>query len=181
MHSDESAIVGVGIDQTSGCLYIRDIDSAKMHPDELYDRSIKMVQSLRARALAVEVTSLNEFVTQPFKNELSRRGIFSAEFIPLTARGGLQSGSKEKRVGALVPYYRQGLIFHNPNVCAPLEAQLLSYPRSKKWDIMDALAYVIELLDIGNRFFDPPDDVLEDELEDLEREAEPALQGWRSI
>ncbi len=180
LHSAESAIVGIGIDQQSGCLYIRDIDAGMFYPDDLYDRSIKMCQRLKARALAVEVTSLNEFITQPFKNELSRRGVFSIEFIQLTARGGLQSGSKEKRVGALVPYYRQGLIYHNANNCAALEAQLLAYPRSKRWDIMDALAYVIELLDIGNRFFDPPEDEIEDlDYDDEEIELEDL--DWRVI
>jgi len=182
MHSADSAIVGVGIDTKSHAIFVRDIDSGKFYPDDLYQRTINMIQRLKARALGVEVTSLNEFITQPFKNELSRQGIMWCEFIELKARGGVNSGSKENRIRALVPYYRQGLIYHNPTACHGLEAQLLAFPRSKRWDIMDALAYVVEMLDIGDRFFEPPDDVDDEKMfEELARTDEPVLTDWRII
>lgn len=178
MHSAESAIVGVGINQQNGSLLVRDIVANKLHPDELYDEAIKMAIRLGARAIAVEVTSLNEFISQPLKNEMARRGLYSIEFVELHARGGRHAEAKEKRVAALVPYYRQGLIFHNPNNCAALEAQLLSYPRSKRWDIMDALAYIVELMDIGSRYFDPPEDEIEEpDDEDVDIES----LEWRVI
>lgn len=181
LHSAESAIVGVGIDQVGHGIYARDIDADKMYPDDLYSRSIDMAVRLGAHVLAVEVTSLNEFITQPFKNEISRRGL-NIEFVELKARGGTNAASKEQRVKALVPYYRQGLIFHNPYNCAALEAQLLSFPRSKRWDIMDALAYIVELLDYGNIFFDPPEESEEDleaQMDELEKASEPPLAKWR--
>ena len=182
MHSAESAIVGVGIDTKSNALYVRDIDSGMFYPDDLYQRTINMIQRLKARVLGVEVTSLNEFITQPFKNELSRQGILWCEFIELKARGGINAASKEQRIRALVPYYRQGLIFHNPSACTGLEAQLLAFPRSKRWDIMDALAYVIEMLDVGDRFFEPPEDLDDEEMFlDLEKNDEAVMTGWRSI
>lgn len=177
MHSDHSAIVGLGIDQQANAIYVRDIDSGMMYPDDLYNRALRMVERLRAHVLAVEVTSLNEFVTQPFKNEMARQNILWCEFIELKARGGSNAQSKEQRVRALIPYYRQGLIFHNPTCCQPLEAQLLSFPRSKLWDVMDATAYIIELLDIGDRYFTPPEEDVEAEFEDLEYE--PELTDWR--
>jgi hypothetical protein len=111
-----------------------------------------------------------------------RRGKFY-DLIELKARG-----SKEDRIAALIPFYRMGFIFHNKTCCAPLEAQLLSYPRSKKWDIMDALAYVVEMLELGERYFVPNDEIFEDKEEDiereyaeLERENEPAMSGWRAV
>lgn len=184
LHSADSAIVGAGIDVRSNAIYVRDIDAGRKHPDELYADAIKMAKRLRARAIGIEVTGLNEFITQPFKNELSRNNIFWCEFVELKARGGLVSGAKEQRVKSLIPYYRQGLIYHNPTACAGLEAQLLSFPRSKRWDIMDALAYIVEFLDIGHRFFEPPEDndLDEDELyNELEQLNEPADMEWRII
>ena len=182
IHSAHSAIVGVGIDTKSHAIYVRDIDAGMMYPDDLYQRTINMIQRLKARALGVEVTSLNEFITQPFKNELSRQGVLWCEFVELKARGGLASGSKENRIRALVPYYRQGLIYHNPTACHGLEAQLLAFPRSKRWDIMDALAYIIEMLDIGDRFFEPPEDTDDEKMfEELARSDEPVLTDWRII
>lgn len=183
MNSADSAVVGIGIDTLGNSLYIRDVDARKMHPDELYDAAINMCVRLNARVLAVEVTSLNEFITQPFKNELSRRGLHYIEFVELKARGGTRAESKEQRVRALVPYYRQGLVYHKREACHGLESQLMAFPRAKRWDIMDATAYVIELLDVGERYFEPPADADDYDfdndpvLADLDNDA--PLENWR--
>ncbi len=66
-----------------------------------------------------------------------------------------QLKKKEDRIAALVPLYRQGLIWHNKNISGPLEAQLLSFPNSKRFDLMDAFAYIVELLEKGDRYFFP--------------------------
>lgn len=182
MNSAESAVVGIGIDTSGNSLYIRDIDARKIHPDELYDAAISMCVRINARVLAVEVTSLNEFITQPFKNELARRGLFHIEFVELKARGGSNAASKEQRVRALVPYYRQGLIYHKREACHGLEAQLMAFPRARRWDIMDATAYVVELLDIGDRYFEaPPDDDYDFDNDPVlnEIEYDEPLTGWR--
>lgn len=146
-HSCESAIVGISIDSKNNLLYIRDIVSGKFHPDQMYEEMFSMCKRLRAVVLGVEVTSLNEFITYPIRNEILRRGL-NIELVELKARG-----KKEDRVAALVPFYRMGQIFHNKSNCTALEQQLLSFPRAKLWDIMDAVAYGIEMLEMGNRFF----------------------------
>lgn len=183
MNSADSAVVGIGIDTFGNSLYVRDIDSGKKHPDELYDAAINMCIRLNARVLAVEVTSLNEFITQPFKNELARRGLHYIEFIELKARGGSNAQSKEQRVRALVPYYRQGLIHHKREACHKLEAQLMAFPRAKLWDVMDATAYIVELLDIGSRFFEPPADADDYDFDDdpvlNDLDNEPPVTNWR--
>lgn len=184
MHSADSAVVGIGIDTLGNSLYIRDIDAGKKHPDELYGAAIDMCVRLGARVLAVEVTSLNEFISQPFKNELARRGLHWIEFIELKARGGTNAASKEQRVRALVPYYRQGLVYHKREACHGLEAQLMAFPRAKLWDIMDATAYIIELLDVGDRFFEPPEDADDYDFDNdpalLNLDDLPEIENWRS-
>jgi hypothetical protein len=78
---------------------------------------------------------------------------------------------KEDRIAALVPFYRQGYVFHNKNNCFALENQLLAFPKSRLWDIMDALAYVVEVLELDQNYFDPVatnDDDIESEYEELE-------------
>jgi len=179
LHSAESAIVGIGLDRHSQKIYFHDCVARKMYPDELYNEIFQMAARLRANAVGLEVTSLNEFITQPIRNEMLRRGVYF-QLVELRARGG-EAGSgkgKQKRVAQLAPYYRQGLVFHNQNVSRPLELQLMSFPRPKRWDIMDAFAYVIEMMDIGDRWFEPP--AYEDpEAEFEELEFEPEFQGWR--
>jgi hypothetical protein len=46
---------------------------------------------------------------------------------------------------------------------------------------MDATSYIVELMDIGSRYFEPPDDADEAEEEFEELENEPALEDWRAI
>ena len=179
IHSAESAIVGIGIDLNSSRLFIRDIVSEKMYPDEIYEAMFSMGQRLGAKVLGIEETSLNEFIRQPIKNEMFRRGSFF-ELIWLKARGGMK---KEHRIKELVPYYRGGYIYHNAS-CASiskLEQQLLSFPRSALWDVMDATAYIIEMLELGERYFSPTDNPDDMESEYKELDYEKPIDDWRLV
>ena len=172
--SADTAIVGVGIDSHTPRIFVRDIVAGKLHPDQVYDEVIKMCDRLGARVIGVEVTSLNEFITYPLKTELVKRGKHY-EVVELKARN-----EKEERIRAMRPFYRLGYIYHNASVCHQLEAQLVSFPHSKKKDIMDALAYIVEMLELGERYFIPKDeDVMEIEHEYDELENEPAVNDWR--
>jgi len=177
VHSAETAIIGIGIDLDSARLYIRDAISEKMYPDEIYDALFGMAQMLGAKVLGIEETSLNEFIKQPIKNEMFRRGSFF-EIVWLKARGGMK---KEMRIKELVPYYRGGYVYHNAS-CATikkLEQQLLMFPRSRLWDLMDCLAYIIEMLEYGERYFSPGTNDDDPELEYREITYERPLEGWR--
>lgn len=177
--SADSAIVGVGVDTQKSAIYVRDIVADKLHPDEIYDQAFAMADRIGARTIGYEVTSLNEFITYPFTTEMIKRRKFY-QLVELKARA-----SKEERIAMLVPFYRMGYVYHNPAISPILEQQLLAYPRSKRWDVMDAFAYIIEMLELGERYFsseDKEDDpqVIEDEYKDLEDERdEPVAQGWR--
>lgn len=180
IHSAESAIVGIGIDINNAKLYIRDIISQKMYPDEIYKELFGMAIRLNAKVIGVEETSLNEFIKQPIKNEMFKRGKFF-ELIWLKARGGMK---KELRIKELVPFYRMGYIYHNAS-CATvkrLESQLLMFPRSALWDIMDCEAYIVELLELGERYFSPSDQDPSDpeaEFKELEYD-KPLDSNWRA-
>lgn len=175
LHSAESAIIGIGFDRSDNRIYIRDLLAQKLYPDQLYDRTFEMVQRLKARVVAVEVTGLNEFITYPIKTEITKRNL-NVEFIELNARG-----KKEERIAHLAPFYRKGMIYHNKQVTGPLEAQLLSFPRSKRLDCMDAEAYFIELLEKAERYFYNDDD--EEPADDMSYpdDLEVAIGGWRVL
>jgi len=176
--SDDSAIVGIGVNTEIPRVYIRDIVAGKMHPEEIYAQAFSMADRLGARTIGYEVTSLNEFITYPITTYMLQRGKFY-NLVELKARG-----KKEDRIAMLSPLYRLGYVYHNKNVSSILESQLLSFPKSKRDDVSDATAYLVEMLELGERYFAPdastvgekPDD---DEFAELEREYEPALAGWR--
>jgi predicted phage terminase large subunit-like protein len=181
MSSADSAIVGIGIDLTSARIFVRDAISKKLHPDELYDVTFDMGIRLGAKVIGVETTGLEEFVKQPFKNEMFRRGKFF-ELVWLKARGGSNNESgKVLRIKELVPFYRLGYIYHNascPDV-KRLEQQLLMFPRSKLWDLMDAVAYIIEMLELGERYFSPNDNPDDAEAQFKEIEYDKPIEDWR--
>ncbi len=153
--SDETAIVGVVVDYKRHKLFVVDVIHGRFHPNEQYDHIFDMVERLRARVVGIEVTSLNEFITYPFKNEMARRNV-NIQLVELQARGGHGTGKgqgKLRRIAALGPYYRRGEVYHNRTACGALEIQLLGFPMSKKKDVMDAFAYIVEMLEKGMRYF----------------------------
>jgi len=65
----------------------------------------------------------------------------------LQARKGIGESGKIARIRTLAPNYRMGYMYHNKANCGNLEGQLLSFPKSKLWDIMDGAAYITFLMD----------------------------------
>jgi hypothetical protein len=156
-----------------------------MYPEEFYDAALHMAVRLNALIIGIESTSLEEFIKRPFIDRMVGKGLFF-EVMWLKPRGGFTPDAKISRINALAPYYRAGLISHNPNCCEKLENQLLFHPRSKLWDVKDAFAYIIELLAIRNiallpeeqskKFSELPDEKEYIELEDLD---EKPVTNWR--
>jgi len=184
IQSAESAVIGIGIDLVSARLFIRDIVHEKMYPDEIYDALFGMGIKLGAKVLGIEETGLAEFIKQPIKNEMFRRGKFF-ELVWLKARGGSNDEKgKVKRIRELVPYYRGGYVYHNASCTGikVLEQQLRMFPRSKLWDLMDATAYIVEMLELGERYFSPPDEDSNDvEAEFKDLEYEKPVENWRYL
>lgn len=162
LHNADTAIVGIGVDRKTKKIFIRDIVSDKLYPDQMYRETFDMAARLKAMVIAVEVTSLHQFISQPFENEMRVRNIF-AQYFELKA-----VAKKEERIGWLAPFYRQGYVYHNKASCQKLESQLIGFPRSKLWDVMDATAYIVKLLDDLSVYFDPSyEDPEEDEFKEL--------------
>jgi len=168
MHSAESGFVVWGINLMTGKLYLRYAVGEKLHPDELFDRAIELCMSYNINVLGIETTGIKEFITYPLTNEIVRRGL-SIEVIELNAKKGQGEfagvgGGKKMRISSLSSYYRRGMILHEKSMCSAFETQLLDFPRGKRKDIIDAGAYITEMLDVGGRFFFPPG--FEDESEE---------------
>ena len=174
--SADTAIAAVSVNTKSNEIYVRDIVKGQMFPNELIDNTLKMADQFRAIVIAPEVTGLNEYLTYPLQNEVSRRGLFYV-MIEVKPREG-KTGPR--RSGGLVPLYRQGLVWHNRDACRSLEIRLLQWPRPEKWDEIDAVSGLIFVLEEGARYFtslDSPDDpkAIEAEYAELDND-EPLMQ-----
>ncbi len=176
LQSAESAVIAIGVSRQDHKIFIRDVFSERVKPDGLYDAIFDFVLRFKAAILAVEVTSLHEFISQPIENEMRVRGIFT-HYVELNAKG-----KKPDRVKTLAPLYRLGYIYHNKNACTKLEHQLQWFPRSKLWDVMDGTSYITKIMDEHFIYFDPsegddPDEP--DEYEDIEDDE--AIEHWGII
>ena len=165
-----TSIVGVSINTVTNRVLVRDIEEDQMYPDDLYNRMFAMAARLNALILAPEVTGLNEYITYPLRNEMLRRGVFHV-IVEVKPREG-KTGPK--RSGGLVPLYRQGLVFHNKAACGGLEGYLMQWPRPEKWDVIDALAGLIFVMEDGEEYFTPLDEDPEDEYRGIHYE-EPLI------
>jgi len=164
-----TGIVAVGVDMMRNKLFVRECISKRIYPEEMYEMIAETIVRFEARVLAVEVTGLHEFIVHPLKTFLSKRGI-SIEFVELHARQGRDERGKAARVRSLVDFYRQGIVYHNKQVCGPLEQQLQAFPKAKDWSLMDPLGYIVELLEKGQRYLSFPGQHDFEGKDDVERE-----------
>jgi hypothetical protein len=173
--SADSAIVTIGVNLIKSMIYIRDITAEKMHPDELIAKTLNQAELYESMYLGVETTSLEEWITQPFEDEISRRDL-NFEFIEIKARG-----DKIDRITSFAGQYRKGVVVHHRGRTAKLELQMKTYKKSKLKDIADACAHIFQVMNkIGLNFFVAKEGVLDMETieEMLESYTEPEIEGW---
>jgi len=186
MHSKETGFAVWGVNLETGRLYLRYARGEKLHPDEVIDRAIELCLAYNIKVLGVETTGSKEFISYPFINEIIRRGL-AIEFIDLNAKKGQGEfagvgGGKKMRISSLVSYYRRGVVYHEKDNTNEAETQLLAFPRGERKDVIDAAAYITEMLDVGGRFFfpkgveDEDPESIEAEYRDLEDEDEFELE-----
>jgi hypothetical protein len=154
--SDDSAILGIGINLAANSIYVRDVDAGRYPPDEILQRMFAMAARLGARRIGIETNSLEDWIMYPINNYMRMHGL-AFEIVPLPAKG-----KKEDRIRGLIPFYRQGLVYHNKVATFKLETQLLSFPRAKHDDVMDGLAYVVPMLEDAKQYMHSQGDAEED-------------------
>lgn len=157
--SADTAITGISFDSELRRLYFRDCVSEKLTPEQGYDAAIDMCIRIGARVLAVEVTSLHEFITKPLLDRIRTRGA-AIELVELPARRYVdqmhgRNAAKIARASALIPYYRMRQVWHNRAVAHLIEAPLLAFPKPPLWDVLDTFGYATELLERHNIYMMP--------------------------
>ena len=166
--SAETGILGVGFSASKRAILQLDCIHAKLEPDKIYKEAWLMAQRLGTYKIAVETTSLELFIEYPFNAFLKIKGYPPVETLKA-------QGHKQDRIRELSSFYRLRFIYHHPDekIHAPLENQLLAFPRSKLWDVMDAWAYLLKLFSLSQRMFimDEKEDskAFEEEIEMLDK------------
>ena len=134
----KSAQTGYAVQSWIGSkLIVHDAYGRFHRPDEIVSEMFKLDEEHQPVEIAVEVDGLEEFLMQPLRNEMLKRGIV-LPIIPVRA-----PKDKDAFITGLQPFYIAGECIH-AKILPELNAQLLTFPKGRK-DILNALAYATRL------------------------------------
>lgn len=119
-------------------IYVHASSGEYWKPDQIIADAFDTSRRFDAAAVAIEKNSLDEWLLQPMRAEMLRRG----ESLPLKALQAPQDRSKEQFIMGLQPFFEAGdiVLVGGRGQHAQLVAEILNFPTGKR-DILNALAY----------------------------------------
>jgi predicted phage terminase large subunit-like protein len=119
------------------------LDRIKGHwqPYEAIDNIFSKFLQWRPSIVALETVGFQKTLQYALQEEMRKRNIF----FPIRELKHGANASKELRIRALEPYFRNGMV-HLGRGMAGLEDELLSFPKGRHDDELDALASQLEVL-----------------------------------
>lgn len=145
--ADYSALVVTGMFSNKK---IRVVDRvrARLIPSDLVNAIFDVVKKWRLHRVGIETFAFQKTLKYDIQREQRARGIFFS-IDELGRRNSSGRGepilSKEARIRRLQPYFEQGLIEIREDM-KDLETEILSFPRGKHDDLLDALSYQLDYL-----------------------------------
>lgn len=137
---DRSAVVTIALHRPTGLIYVLEAFGRRMSDYDYMDKVIRAYEFWRPKKIGWE--SVNFQVV--FKHFLEERARSVGVYLPIEEiRHG--SVSKETRISALAPYFESGRILLQENQ-KELVDEILTFPRGKYDDILDALAMGVAML-----------------------------------
>jgi predicted phage terminase large subunit-like protein len=138
--ADNTAIVTIWLDRRSNNIYVLEVLSWKMLPDKIIDNVFQMYLKWKPARVGIEVVAYQKMLALEIRKQMNIRNIFFTldEISP--------QGEKEARIRTILqPRYSNHSIYHN-NTCTDLELELLKFPNGKHDDMIDALAWAVNML-----------------------------------
>lgn len=142
--ADYFAINVSGMDEHY-CIYVLDTLKGHWKVAESIDNIFTMFQKWRPSCVGLETVAYQKALKSWLEEKQRGRGIY----FPITELRRNTNESKEFRIKALEPFYRDGLVYHAPWMKG-LEEELLHFPKGKHDDEIDALASQLDLLVPGD-------------------------------
>lgn len=142
--ADSFAINVSGMDENYN-IYVLDTLKGHWKVSEQIDNIFSMYEKWHPSAIGLETVAYQKALKAWLEEKMRTRGVY----FPITELRRSTNESKEFRIKALEPFYREGKIFHAPWMKS-LELELVSFPKGKHDDEIDALASQLELLVPGD-------------------------------
>jgi hypothetical protein len=163
----KTAMLAVAFDMESG-IYFRDLVNRNLEMHEIPAVAVEIAIANKTRNIFVEKTGAEDLEEYLFFSYMvahglkdiinvrfldARNALKNVEFIDI---GGNANKAKIARAGMLLPYYKQGQVFHEYTLKeSALERQQLSFPDCGMWDAIDTAGYVPQVLRLGGKFLLP--------------------------
>lgn len=142
--ADYFAINVSGMDENYK-IYVLDTLKGHWKVAESIDNIFSMYEKWHPSAVGLETVAYQKALKSWLEEKMRERGVY----FPITELRRNTNESKEFRIKALEPFYRDGLVFHAPWMKS-LETELLQFPKGKHDDEIDALASQLDLLVPGD-------------------------------
>lgn len=113
---------------------------SKMGPEELVDAIFTLHARNRYEKIGIEKTAYLEGLKPYLDSEQRKRNVF-LPIVELSHKGT----AKEIRIRGLIPHYASRSVFHITGKCTQLEEQMMTFPVGAHDDILDALAYQLQI------------------------------------
>ena len=144
--ADYSAFIVAGM-YPNRKIRVVDYVRKRVVPSDLVDIVFELVKKWRLHRVGIETFAFQKTLKYEIQRKQRETGIFfSIDELGKnrTGRGELTL-SKEARIRRLQPYYEQGLVEIRGDM-HDLVDELLAFPRGKRDDLIDALAYQLDFL-----------------------------------
>jgi predicted phage terminase large subunit-like protein len=138
--SDKTAIVTIGVDQWNNW-FVVNIIWGRYLPNEIINYIFYNWEQYQPKKIGIEMTAYQKSLQYAIMDEMRRRNVF-LPVVELKA-----DRSKQERIEGLVPRYPNGGVYHLQQCPFReiLEDELMRFPRGKHDDIIDALAYGLQI------------------------------------
>jgi len=127
----------------------------KLNPAEFLDRLFIMYNRYKPEWIGIEAVSF-ESAVKPFLDIEMRKRNFYLPLKMLSHKGV----NKYTRIQGLIPRYSNNAILHIEKEADDLEDELNSFPKGKHDDVIDALAYQLDIAESPRKY----DDYLDEDL-----------------
>ena len=141
---DNTSIQVVGKESGANIIYKLEDFTGRFNPTEVIDNLfyLKDKYKLKLIAVGIETNGYQKSLEFFLKQEMDKRGK-RFNVIPLVGKT-----KKELRIKGLIPFYESRLIKHRSNgMDNALEDELLVFPFGKHDDRIDALAYMLQVME----------------------------------
>ena len=161
--SAATAMLAIAIDVDRATIYLRRLVNEHLSIDEIEDRLFRLCWAMNTDIVAAEDQGLNDWLRNMLMTGAAKRGMnihFCWLKASVTSQGNRadfgegQDAVKRWRAATALPYYTpfppshpHGHILHEVSLRnSALEIEERNYPRCRKWDAMDCLGYIQQLM-----------------------------------